>query len=387
MARRGKHEGSIFRKANGSWMAQVSIDGRRVGHGGKSRQECQEWVRRMLDDIDRGMTFEVQNLTLGAYLAEWIEVKQSSLRAKTAFQYGRLISLYLEPGLGKIKVRDLSLRTVNQFYGRLLKRGVGVSNIRYSHRVLHAALEQALRGGIISRNPAHGATLPRRRQREMLTLNEGEVGVFLVAAGGSRYRSLYHLAIVTGMRISELRGLTWADVDWIQGTIKVRRQIQDIPGQGPVSGDPKTLSGSRTILLNETTLNELREQQRRVGAEWAHGIWKRNDLIFPSSKGTPFAKTDVQRDFWELLKVANLPRIRFHDLRHTAASIMLNHGVPALVVSRILGHANASVTLTVYAHSNIDMQSQAARVMDELVTPIAVSMPQLQPIATNCNPD
>jgi integrase len=220
----------------------------------------------------------------------------------------------------------------------------------------------------------------------MQILNEQEVGVFLVAASASRYRSLYHLAIVTGMRISELRGLSWADVDWQRGTITVKRQIQDVPGVGSVAGAPKTHSGTRAILLGESTLNKLRGQKSRTDAE-AKGcaIWQENDLIFPSSVGTPFAKTDLQRDFWKLLEVAGLRRIRFHDLRHTAASLMLNHGVPALVVSKILGHANASITLTIYAHSALDMQTGAAGIMDEIVTPIAVSIPQLQPIATNRN--
>ncbi|MFH1184350.1 MAG: site-specific integrase, partial [Chloroflexota bacterium] len=129
-------------------------------------------------------------------------------------------------------------------------------------------------------------------------------------------------------------------------------------------------------------LNELRGQKARIAAEAkACPIWQENDLLFPSTTGTPFAKTDLQRDFWSLLKAAGVKRIRFHDLRHTAASLMLNHGVPPLVVSKVLGHANASITLTIYAHSGLDMQAQAAGVMDEIVTPIAVSIPQLHPIA------
>jgi integrase len=183
--------------------------------------------------------------------------------------------------------------------------------------------------------------------------------------------------------LDDLWRLTGADVDWHRGTISVKRQIQDIPGQGSVAGAPKTHSGARTILLGESTLTELRDQKIRVEDEAnASGIWRENDLVFPSGVGTPFAKTDLQRDFWRLLKSANLPRIRFHDLRHTAASLMLGHGVPALVVSKILGHANASVTLTIYAHSTVDMQTEAAGIMDEIVTPIAVSILQLQPIAT-----
>jgi integrase len=155
---------------------------------------------------------------------------------------------------------------------------------------------------------------------------------------------------------------------------------------GSVAGEPKTHSGTRAILLGESTLNEMRSQKNRIETEAkSFPIWQEKDLIFPSSVGTPFATTDVHRDFWKLLKVAGLRKIRFHDLRRTAASLMLNHGVPALVVSKILGHANASITLTIYAHSALDMQTQAAGIMDEIVTPIAVSLSQLQPIAANCS--
>src|SRR4030043_1802930 len=129
----------------------------------------------------------------------------------TLFPYTTLFRSYLEPGLGAMKLQDLNLRGINLYYQKLIAQGVGISNVRYAHRVLHAALEHAVRAGDLARNAAHGAILPRRVHKEMQILNEQEGGLFLVAASGSRYRTLYHLAIVTGMRLSELRGLTWAD--------------------------------------------------------------------------------------------------------------------------------------------------------------------------------
>ncbi len=327
------------------------------------------------------MTFEGQNLTLGVYLKEWIEIKKNVLRTRTGYQYEKLIGLYILPRIGKLKLKDLNVRVVNQFYDGLVTKGIGVSNIGYTHRVLHAALEQAVRNGVIGRNPAHGATVPRLKRKEMKILNEQQVGLLLVAASDSRYKTLYHLAVTTGMRFSELRGLSWSDVDWIKGTITVNRQIQDMPGVGSVSGAPKTFAGTRTILLGETSLRELRAHKRRIEAESkACTGWQDKDLVFPSSIGTPFSTTNLQKDFIKLLSAASLPRIRFHDLRHTAASLMLKHGVQVLVVSKILGHSNPSVTLNTYAHSTLDMQSEAASIMDEIVTPIPVSFSQLHPL-------
>ncbi len=376
MARRGKNEGTIFRKANGSWRVQVSIDGRRLSHTAESRAECHDWLRKMLDQIDRGMTFEGRNLKLSEYLNTWIALKKNVLRLKTGSQYEQLIKLYIEPNLGNTKLKDLNLHAINQFYERLLNKGVGISNIGYSHRVLHSALEQAVRNGIIGRNPAHGAVVPRLKQKEMQILNEQQVGQFLIAASNSKYRTLYHLAVTTGMRFSELRGLSWSDVNWIKGTISVKRQIQDVLGKGALSGSLKTHSGTRTILLGESTLNELKSQHKWL-EEWkifAGKSWNEHDLIFPSSVGTPFSQHDLHKNFQKMLILANLPRIRFHDLRHTAASLMLNHGVPALVVSRILGHANPTITLSIYAHSTVDMQNLAVSIMDEIVTPMPVQV-------------
>ena len=386
---RGKNEGSIFRQSNGKWRAQVSINGKRLSRVADSKAECRDWVRKTLNQIDQGLTFEDSSLTLAEYLKAWIAVKKNSLRLKSVFQYERLIDSYIVPTLGKIKLKDLNLRMVNEFYNRLLNKGVGLSNIGYAHRVLHTALEQAVKNGTLGRNPAHGAAVPRMNHKEMKILNDQQVGLFLVAASVSRYKSLYHLAVTTGMRISELRGLCWSDVDWIKGVIKVSRQIQDIPRKGMLTGAPKTHAGIRQILLGEKSLNELRDQMRRIETDKvkAGASWKENNLIFPSSIGTPFSKTDLQRDFWKTLRDANLPRIRFHDLRHTAASLMLNHGVPALVVSKILGHSNPSVTLTIYAHSTLDMQSIAAGIMDSIVTPIPVSIPNCTQLHTTAHDD
>ncbi len=382
MAKRGNNEGSIFKKKNGKWRAQVSINGRRLSRTASTRAECHDWLRKKLDQIDKRLTFEEHNLMLADYLKEWIAIKKNALRLNTGLQYEELIALYIEPKLGKIKLKDLNLRVINQFYQGLKDEGNGISSIGYTHRVLHSALEQAVKNGILGRNPAHGATVPRLKHKEMQILNEQQVGQFLVAASNSRYKNLYHLAVTTGMRISELRGLSWSDVDWINGTVKVNRQILDIRGQGAVSGAPKTFAGTRIILLGETTLYKLREQKRKIEDESKVCTeWQENNLIFPSSVGSPFEQSHVHKDFVKVLKAANLERIRFHDLRHTAASLMLNHGVPALAVSKILGHSNPSVTLTIYAQSTLDMQSKAASIMDEIVTPIRVNISQLHPVA------
>jgi integrase len=242
--------------------------------------------------------------------------------------------------------------------------------------VLHRSLEKAVRYGLILRNPTDGAVLPQYKHTEMMVLDETQVSQLLVAAKGSRHEALYHLAVTTGMRMGELFGLRWSDLHWVSGRIYVRRQVQYVPGYGWSFVEPKTRSGRRTIKLGEGVLQALREHLERQQDERvaAGERWVDHDLIFPSKSGTPLDPSNLRLDFTRVLGLAGLPKIRFHDLRHTAASLMLNHGVPVIVVSKILGHSKPSITMDIYGHLYNEMQDEAAQLMDELVTPICTQL-------------
>jgi integrase len=157
----------------------------------------------------------------------------------------------------------------------------------------------------------------------------------------------------------------------------VQRQLQDIRGQGYIFQEPKTRSGRRTIQLGEGTLQALREhrEQQQLRRVFAGQRWQDNDLIFPSKIGTPLDASNLRLDFNRVIEKAGIPKVRFHDLRHTAASLMLNNGIPVIVVSKILGHSKPSITLDTYGHLYNEMQGGAAHLMDELVSPIKVSLP------------
>ena len=220
----------------------------------------------------------------------------------------------------------------------------------------------------------------RMRREDLLTymvvLDETQVSQLLVAAKGSRHEALYHLAVTTGMRMGELFGLRWSDLHWVSGRIYVRRQVQYVPGYGRSFVEPKTRSGRRTIKLGEGVLQALRKHLERQQSEQvaAGERWVDNELIFPSKSGTPMDASNLRLDFTRVLRQAGLPKIRFHDLRHTAASLMLNHGIPVIVVSKILGHSKPSITMDIYGHLYNEMQDEAAQLMDELVTPICTQL-------------
>jgi integrase len=375
---RGRNEGSISKRPNGKWRAQLSLNGKRISFGSESKEECQVWLRKMLDNLDRGMDYEGGKTNLKDYLASWLDATQITLRPKTAYQYAQIIRLHIIPYLGETILKDLRQSRVELFFGELIKAGVGTRTIRLTHSVLHRALEKALSYGLILRNPAHGAALPRRNQTEMSVLDESQVSQFLVAAHNSQHEALYHLAVTTGMRQAELLGLKWSDLQWISGTLHVRRQVQHVPGQGWSFIEPKTRAGRRAIELGEGSLQVLRQHLERQQLQklMMGQRWKENNLIFPSSVGTPITLTNLRMDFNQVLDQAGIPRVRFHDLRHTAASLMLNHGIPVIVVSKILGHSKPSVTLDIYGHLYHEMQTEAAQIMDRLVTPIEVDLPK-----------
>lgn len=210
----------------------------------------------------------------------------------------------------------------------------------------------------------------------MKILDEAQVGRFLIASQGSPYEALYHLAITTGMRQGELFGLKWLDLQWGSGTLHVQRQVQKVPRHGWSFVEPKTRSGRRTKKLGEGTLHVLRKHKECQASIRAIAVkrWQYYDLLFPTSVGTPGDCSNLRADFRKILESAGLPKIRFHDLRHTAASLLLNHGVPVIVVSKMLGHSKPSITLDIYGHLLLEQQNEAAKIMDELITPISVEI-------------
>jgi len=230
---------------------------------------------------------------------------------------------------------------------------------------------------MLTRNPASHAVLPRYEHGEMKVLDEGQINQFLLAAIDSPYVALYHLAVKTGMRMGELLGLMWSDLQWGSGRLYVQRQLQDVRGMGCFFQEPKTRSGRRTIQLGEGTIQALREQSefQQIHREIAGQRWQENDLIFPSKIGTPLNPSNLRLDFNRVVERSGVPRVRFHDLRHSAASLMLNNGIPVIVVSKILGHAKPSITLDIYGHLYNEMQGDASRLMDRLVSPIKISFP------------
>ncbi|PWB53380.1 MAG: hypothetical protein C3F13_09565 [Anaerolineales bacterium] len=375
---RGRYEGSISRPPSGHWRAQTTpIKGHRVTRTFKTKLEALTWLRDMQSDLQRGFDYQGSKILLKDYLHDWLDTSRKALRLKTADSYSRTTEKYIIPSLGEVPLKDLTLFQVEKYYTGLIENGVGIRTVRLVHSILHCAFEKAVIQSILTRNPTSHAKLPRYKHGEKKVLDDQQVNRFLLAAIDSPFVGLYHLAVKTGMRLGELLGLKWSDLQWGSGRLYVQRQLQDVRGIGCFFQEPKTSSGRRTLQLGEGTIQALREHRefQQIQKDLAGQRWQENDLIFPSKIGTPLNPSNLRLDFNRVLERAGVPRVRIHDLRHTAASLMLNNGIPVIVVSKILGHAKPSITMDIYGHLYNEMQEGAARLMDELISPIKFTLP------------
>lgn len=372
MAIRSRNEGSISKRANGSYLAQVSIDGKRVSKVYKTKKEAQEWVTTMTGQVKQGLTYNSAKTTVDELLAEWLKIKKTKSRPATEEQYRRIARLYISPALGKLKLQDITAARIQRLYSDLEKQSVGKRTIEITHTVLHGFLAHAQRLGLVAQNWAALVEVPRPASREMVVWDESQVSQFLIANPDPFYR----LALATGMRRGELIGLQWKDIDWNTGMLHIRRQVYELEGGGWIFQAPKTERGRRGIRLGRGMLEALRyqftvtiPQMQAIAGE----AWQENDLIFPTGKGTPRNGYNVSKDFHERAVISGLPVIRFHDMRHTAASIMLLHGEPPVRVAGILGQS-VQILLSTYAHYIPDDQERASSLMDAITTPVSIDL-------------
>lgn len=372
--RRGRGEGTIQQLPSGNWRAQLSVGGKRISHTAKTRRECQTWIRRVAGQVERGLTYDRSRVSLGDYLASWLAGQASQLRPSTLAHYTILIEKFLLPAAGGAPIRELSPDHIQHMYGEWLRSGVGAPTVIKIHAVLHAALERAVETGLVLRNAADVANPPRAPHTEMQFWTEEESNRFLTANRQERLYALYYLAIVTGARQMELLGLQWADVDWVRETLTIRRQLARMGGA--MFAALKTRASRRTIRLGGGTIAVLRGHLERQAVERqiAGDRWQEHGLLFTTLRGTPMHhKNLMDRYFKPAIRRAGVPMIRFHDLRHTAAAIMLSRGRPAIAVSRILGHARISITLDIYGHLAPGVHD-STDMMDDLVAPVAIEV-------------
>jgi integrase len=374
VARRGPGEGNVYRRADGRWVARLQLGysgGRRLRKHfyGLTRREVQDKLDRAKLDVQQGLPVGVDGrLTLAEYLRQWLaDVVRPSVRPSTYTAYEMHVRLHLVPELGRVRLAKLTPQQVQSLLNRKLAEGLSPGSVHHLRAVLRRALNQAMRWDLVPRNVATLVDPPRIPRREVHAMTPVEARRLLALVSSDRLGALYAVALVVGLRQGEALGLTWDDVDLEVGRLTVRRALQRVNGRLQFV-EPKSSRASRTIALPPTIVAELRAHRVRQLEErvWAGARWHEHGLIFASSIGT-LDGMNVTHRLQRMLKDAGLSPMRFHDLRHASASLLLAQGVHPRVVMEILGHSQISLTMNTYSHVIPSLQVEAAARMEELL--------------------
>ncbi|MCC9311877.1 site-specific integrase [Kitasatospora sp. RB6PN24] len=390
---RANGDGTVYQRKDGRWEAAgyvlaVGDTRKRVRIYGTTRKEALAKLTEKIAASNRGIPAPTAQGSVGAFLTYWLEnVAVHRLRENTHTRYTACTRLYLIPGLGKKKLAKLTAKDVRTWLDQLrttcqcCARGLDIAReqpqccaagtccgkrlsaltLAYIHSVLKSALEHAVREEEIPRNVARNVRMGTPRPRRFEPLTTEEARAFLAATHGHRLHALFELALHTGLRKGELLGLRWEDLDLAGGTASIRRTLQRTNTAGLTALPTKTQSSERRIALPTPCLRSLEQhrdrqhQEREVAGEG----WKHSGYVFTRPNGSPIEGATLTRHFNALLRRARLRHIRFHDLRHSAATLLLEQGVELVVIKELLGHAHIGVTATVYAHVRLRLQRDA----------------------------
>jgi integrase len=353
--RRTKGEGSIyFNERIDRWVAQITLpNGQRKGKSSKVQGDVRDWLTNQRKQLLEELSVADDQIKLGGFLDRYMDdVAKHTLRPRSYEKYSSIINNHIRPELGNFKLIALRPDQVQALYSQKLNKGLSEHTVRYIHAVLHKALNQALRWGLVTRNVTDLVEKPRPRRKTITTWSADEANQFLNAVSDHRWYPIYVIAIYTGMRQGEILGLQRDDIDLRRGLINVRHQLSSIPGQGLVITEPKSDKDRRPITIPPSALNIIRSHLE-ISKEGS-------GLVFTTSTGRPISPRNILRHFKKVIEQTGLPEIRFHDLRHTHATLLLAEGVHPKIVQERLGHSQISLTLDTYSHVIPSLQIEVA---------------------------
>jgi integrase len=376
--RRGNGEGNITLRNDGRWVARYTVETptgpkprKTISIYGKTRKEVADKLAAALADRNKGLTFDAEGLTVAEYLDRWLASTRDSVKPVSWERYRSNVRLHISPIIGNVKLAKLAPHHVQSLYDEK-RRTMSPASVRLIHGVLSAALKQAVAWRLIPENVAMATKRPKPQPVEIAPLSAEQAKALLRAVEGDRYESLYVLALTTGARIGELLALRWSDLDVDSSPAVLRiERTRSAAKEGPQFTSPKGNRG-RIAHLTPRAAEALRSHRARQHAERlaVGAAWEEGDLIFPTRTGAPLRPSNLSDDhFKPLLERAGLPRsIRFHDLRHTCATLLLARGVHPKLVQELLGHSSIALTLDRYSHWIPSMGEQTAAAMDAALT-------------------
>ena len=375
--RRSNGEGSIRKRKDGRWEGRYTagIDpetGKQIFKNvlGKTQTEVKEKLKQALSESQKLDFTKQGKYTVAQWMEEWFEnVCKLKVRPSSHQTYRGYIDNHIDPNIGKIQLEKLRTMDLQKLYRRLMNqgrverieakyqpKGLSAKTVRNIHQVISSAMDFAVAQKIIMENPCHAVALPKVEHREMHTIPADQLQAFLNEAKASGVYEMYYIELATGLRRGELLGLKWGDIDLAAGIIRVHRQIARINGE-IVEAPLKTKNSYRVVSISPQAVEVLREQKCKT----------KDEYIFPSPNGGPISPDSVNNMLKRVLERAGIPKVRFHDLRHTFATLALQNGVDIKTVSGMLGHFSAGFTLDTYAHVTTAAQKEAAEIMGNVL--------------------
>jgi integrase len=370
--RRANGEGSVYQRKDGKWLASVTLaNGKRKVVYGKTQKEAVEAKQKLLQEAAKGMALFTVDQTVGTFLDAWLEdTIKPNLRDKT-YEHYRWCANHVKAEIGDIQLRELTPQHIQRLHAKKRAEGYAPQSIKHFHRMLGKAMNDAVKWGLLARNVVSLVSTPRVPRSDMCALTIEQAQRFLAEASGNFLEALFVVAITTGARVGELLGLSWDDVDLQTGKVHIRRALGRRAKKGLVLVEPKTERSRRTIHLTSLAIDALKKHQLRQQQLKGYGEpgWNEHNLVFCNHCGKPFDHSSMMKDYFHpLLVKVGLPSIRFHDLRHTAATLMFQLDVHPKVVQEMLGHSSISVTLDTYSHAIPTMQAKAVERLSNLLT-------------------
>jgi integrase len=373
--RRGNGEGSIYQLPNGRWRGSVFL-GYREGKPHRkyvtrrTRAEVAAEIRHLLEAQRQGQLVTTGGMTVGEWFATYLDqVARPTLRPRTFDRYSSDIAGHILPAIGRHRLDKLRPAHLVALYNAKAAEGLSGSSLRHIHAVIRRALNVAVKWQMITVNPATLVDAPRAAQHEVVPLSADEARQLIRAARADRLEARWLVGLALGLRQGEALGLWWDDVDTRSGLLHVRRALQRQRGGGLVFTTTKTQRSRRTIPLPAPLVDALiahrdRQEKERIAAG---SLWRGSACVFTTQIGTPIEPRNDYREFKKLLDRAGLPSVRLHDLRHTAASLLIAQGVPARVVMEILGHSQIALTMNTYSHVAPEVSREAADRMAQML--------------------
>ena len=367
--------GSIRKRKDGTYEGRYTI-GRDPGTGrqvqksvyAKTEAEVVKKLRSLANQASDGSYTPPSKMKLSQWLDIWLEEYLTSVKPLTKIKYETLVRVHIKPKLGAVKLTALSAPMIQKLYNDELRSGAAVKSVKCLHGGLHKALSQAVKLGYLPFNPADACDLPKLVHKEAPHMEDDSVQRFLQAVKGHKYERLYLTTLFTGMRQGEVLGLTWDNVDFSSNTLTIARQLQKIDKQYQLV--PLKTNKSRTIAAAPFVMDLLRLQQRnqkemrlRIGSAWQNPM----NLVFTNEMGGCLVAGTVYKNFKALAEMIQMDALRFHDLRHTFATLSLQNGDDTKTVQNNLGHSTPSTTLAIYAHVTERMKTQSASRMQAYI--------------------